>query len=117
MTPHDHTTKADAFDRRPGTDAVAETAGSAVLRLEIRGRVQGVGYRWAMVEQARLLGVGSWVRNHHDGSVEAVVAGSREAVERLLDWARRGPRTAAVSTVDVFPDAGAFDGFAARPTA
>ena len=82
-----------------------------VLRLEIRGVVQGVGYRWAMVEQARRVGVRGWVRNRQDGSVEAMLAGPSETVDRMVGWARQGPRAALVDTVDVFAGAGAFDSF------
>jgi acylphosphatase len=88
-----------------------------VYRLEIRGHVQGVGYRWAMGEQARHLGVRGWVRNRLDGSVEAMVAGAPEAVEQMIEWARRGPRGAVVARVDTFPADGAFDGFELLPTA
>ena len=87
-----------------------------VLRLEIRGLVQGVGYRWAMAEQARRLGLCGWVRNRRDGSVEAMVAGPADAVEQMVVWARQGPRSAAVSEVDVFADEGSFDAFEQRPT-
>jgi acylphosphatase len=87
-----------------------------VLRLEIRGLVQGVGYRWAMVEEARRLGIRGWVRNRRDGTVEAVVAGPREAVDRIVAWARRGPRSAVVDAVDVLAGEGVFDSFEARPT-
>ena len=88
-----------------------------VLRLEIRGRVQGVGYRWSMVGQAHRLGIRGWVRNRRDGSVEAVVAGAPDAVDRIVSWARRGPEGAVVEVVEVFPAEGAFDAFEQRPTA
>jgi len=88
-----------------------------VLRLEIRGRVQGVGYRWSMVEKARGLGIRGWVRNRRDGSVEATVAGPREAVDAIVAWSRRGPGPAVVATVDIFAAEGCFDSFDPRPTA
>lgn len=89
---------------------------ATVLRLEIRGLVQGVGYRWAMVEEARRLGIRGWVRNRHDGSVEAMVMGSPEAIDRIVIWTRQGPRSAVVTTVDVFAGEGSFDSFDERPT-
>ncbi len=89
---------------------------SSVLRLEIRGLVQGVGYRWSMVGEARRLGLRGWVRNRRDGSVEAVVAGAPEVLEHIINWARSGPEAAAVDTVDVFPAQGSFDSFEQRPT-
>ena len=88
-----------------------------VLRLQIRGRVQGVGYRASMVDQARRLSVNGWVRNRRDGSVEAVLAGGDDAVQRLVAWARVGPPAAVVDSVDVAPAEGRFNGFEQRPTA
>ena len=88
-----------------------------VRRLSIRGRVQGVGYRWSMTREAERLGVSGWVRNRLDGSVEAVVAGHVERVEALIAWAQRGPAGAAVIAVDIEETAGVFDGFEQRPTA
>jgi acylphosphatase len=86
--------------------------------LVIRGRVQGVGYRWSMVQAAKRLGVRGWVRNRRDGSVEALAAGDADAVEALVRWARQGPAGARVDAVDV-ADAGADgapDGFEQRET-
>ncbi len=88
-----------------------------VRRLAIRGRVQGVGYRWSMHQQAVRLGVDGWVRNRVDGSVEAVVAGSAAAVAAMIEWAHQGPAGARVLAVEVEVAQGCFDGFEQRPTA
>ncbi|HRE17054.1 MAG TPA: acylphosphatase [Rhodocyclaceae bacterium] len=69
--------------------------------LIISGLVQGVGYRYATLCEARHLGLSGWVRNRRDGTVEAVVAGSGEAVAALIAWARQGPPAARVSDVRV----------------
>ena len=85
-------------------------------RLAIRGRVQGVFYRESMRLEAERLGIAGWVRNRLDGSVEAVVQGSAEAVEAITRWARRGPEDARVTAVDAFDASGDFAGFEKRPT-
>jgi acylphosphatase len=89
--------------------------------LRIMGRVQGVGYRAALCAEAESCGIAGWVRNRRDGSVEALVQGSPEAVERLLDWARHGPPGARVTGIDVQAADGGSDcpysGFDCLPTA
>ena len=95
------------------------SGGEAVLiirHLCITGRVQGVGYRWSMAQEAKRLGVNGWVRNRLDGSVEAVVSGSIGSVEDLIEWAQRGPHLARVDGVDVAPARGLFEGFDQRET-
>lgn len=67
--------------------------------LRMHGRVQGVGYRWALCAEAQRLGLRGWVRNRRDGTVEALVAGPLEAVEALVVWAERGPSMARVDRV------------------
>jgi acylphosphatase len=89
---------------------------AAVKHLRIAGQVQGVGYRMGMERKARELGATGWVRNRHDGTVEAMVQGTPEAVEAMIEWARRGPRAAIVTDVKVSEGSGEFGGFAARPT-
>ena len=88
----------------------------ATLHLRIRGRVQGVGFRYAMDEQARSLGVTGWVRNRRDGSVEAMIQGPPAALAALREWSRRGPPGADVTGVDAEPAAGAFESFEMLPT-
>jgi acylphosphatase len=67
----------------------------------IRGRVQGVGFRYFTQDAARREGVTGWVRNLPDGSVEALVEGEFEAVMRVERAIRSGPRGARVEDVDV----------------
>lgn len=67
------------------------------LELRIRGRVQGVAFRWHARAAARRLGLTGWVRNEQDGSVRVVAEGDRGALEALADWAARGPDHAHVS--------------------
>ena len=87
------------------------------IRLRVQGLVQGVGFRHSLERQARHLGLGGWVRNRRDGSVEAVVCGDSGQVEALVAWARQGPALARVDHVQVTPDAGHFDAFEQLPTA
>ena len=85
-------------------------------RLSVRGRVQGVGFRYATVRVAMELGVTGWVRNRRDGSVEAVVQGPPEAVEALIAWAWRGPDSAIVESLEVSESEGEFATFETRST-
>ena len=71
------------------------------MRVVVRGRVQGVGFRVGAATRARSLGLGGWVRNRGDGAVEAVFEGPRERVELLVEWCRRGPAGAEVEAVEV----------------
>ena len=70
-------------------------------RLVVRGRVQGVWFRGATQDEAQRLGIAGWVRNRHDGAVEAEVEGAPPAVEALIAWAHRGPGAARVTDVAV----------------
>ena len=83
--------------------------------------MQGVGFRDALRAEALRLGVSGWVRHCADGSVEALLQGDDDAVERVVEWARRGPTLAKVLALDErLPEVGfdrAYSGFERWPTA
>lgn len=86
-------------------------------RLLIHGRVQGVWYRGWAVDMAHGLGLAGWVRNRRDGTVEAVVQGDEEAVDRFIALAREGPPAASVERIDVSDEEPAtLSGFEQRAT-
>lgn len=72
-----------------------------ILHVVIRGRVQGVGFRYATCDMARELRLRGWVRNLPGGEVEAEFHGPRETLETALAWCRQGPRVAHVTQVDI----------------
>lgn len=97
-----------------------ENIGLAIvaLHLTIHGRVQGVSYRAGAQGEALRLGLNGWVRNRHDGSVEALVSGARGSVDSFVEWTRRGPVGARVDRVEVTVDEIPKDkSFSIRPTA
>jgi acylphosphatase len=88
------------------------------VRFVISGRVQGVGFRMFVERQASKRGVRGWVRNRHDGTVEALVIGDERALGEMEAACRRGPSLAVVTQLNRFDSADdGSDGFEARPTA
>ena len=71
-----------------------------VKHLKITGRVQGVGYRYFTLQNARERGVTGWVKNMRDGSVEALLAGPKEQVVELIEKLKAGPFSARVSAIE-----------------
>ena len=69
------------------------------IHLEVRGRVQGVGFRWFVVERAQQLKLSGWVRNRPDGHVEVAAAGPADAVASLETAVKSGPRSARIEEV------------------
>ena len=69
-------------------------------RFLVRGRVQGVGFRWFVEREAHILQIAGWVRNNHDGSVEVLAMGTREQLAGLRSRLREGPRAARVDDVE-----------------
>lgn len=72
-------------------------------RYIVRGRVQGVGFRWFVDHEARQLGLSGWVRNNLDGTVEVLAIGNEQQHSALRDKLQRGPRAARVDEVKVIP--------------
>jgi acylphosphatase len=77
--------------------------GDAIRQVTIRGRVQGVGYRYWVENQAVAHALEGWVRNRRDGSVEALFSGPDEVVSNMVAACRRGPSSARVDAVDEHP--------------
>jgi acylphosphatase len=86
-------------------------------RLIISGAVQGVGFRDWLAGTARRLDISGWVRNLPDGTVEALLSGSTDAVEECARACRRGPPLAVVQSItETLADPPAELGFHKRPT-
>jgi acylphosphatase len=86
------------------------------VKVIIRGRVQGVGYREWTERQAQEAGLAGYVRNRREGSVELVISGSEAQIAAMLEQCRKGPRLAAVEELEVLADEWAGEGFSILPT-
>ena len=89
----------------------------ACVHIWVTGRVQGVGFRYTLADEARSRKLRGWVRNRRDGSVEAIVAGAAGDVDAIVAWARRGPPAAQVTAVETTPAEGEVTDFEVVPTA
>jgi len=89
------------------------------LHARVEGRVQGVGFRYLVLDNAQPLGITGWVRNRWDGTVEVVAEGTREELDSLLAAIQRGPHRHTTSSVKPgWLDAtGEFNSFRIRRTA
>jgi acylphosphatase len=95
----------------------AQPLGTRLVR--VRGRVQGIGYRHACIQQARALGVTGWVRNRTDDSVEALLQGPLRQVVGMCEWMRDAvpsARVDAIEVTEVQAPVATFDGFEQRPS-
>ena len=78
----------------------------------ISGKVQGVGYRYSTMNEAKRLGLNGWVRNLPDSRVEAIFEGESEVVEEMIRWCHQGPIAAVVKDVLVeYSEAEGLQGF------
>ncbi len=96
------------------------SAGPEQARLHalVDGSVQGVGFRAFVIDHATALGLQGWVRNLSDGRVEVVAEGPQDALEKLLERLRLGPRSAFVTEVEKewLPATGEYKNFNVRGT-
>ena len=86
------------------------------VRILVTGRVQGVFFRQTLKVMAKRNNILGWVRNLKDGRVEAVLEGSEEGLDRVIEWAHAGPANARVDDVDIRNEEplGEFDSFDVR---
>jgi len=80
----------------------SEKIATEARRFIVRGRVQGVGFRWFVEREAHTLGIAGWVRNNADSSVEVLAMGSPEQLSGLRSRLQQGPRAARVDAVEQF---------------
>lgn len=101
-----------------GEPSASRSQNSRTVHFRVTGRVQGVYFRAWMAEQAATLMLEGWVRNRRDGSIEALISGHADAVDRMLRFCRQGPPDAAVAQLEIVQEGGASPaGFAILPTA
>jgi acylphosphatase len=81
--------------------ASAEKFSVQARRFLVRGRVQGVGFRWFVEREAAILQIAGWVRNNPDGTVEVLAQGTRDQLAGLHSRLREGPRAARIEDVEV----------------
>ena len=81
---------------------MTQDSGLTARRFIVRGRVQGVGFRWFVEREAKQLGLAGWVQNNEDSTVECLAAGPNEKVEALKARLAQGPRASRVDRVDEF---------------
>jgi acylphosphatase len=88
----------------------------ARVTLRIKGRVQGVGFRYSVQDEAARLGLTGWVRNTREGDVELLAEGTKAQLHCLVTWSHAGPRGALVTNVEQqwLPYVGEFDTFKIR---
>jgi acylphosphatase len=98
------------------TEQGEQPASKARLHAIVRGRVQGVSFRYYTVSTAQRLGLVGWVANRWDGSVETVAEGTRKALDQFLAFLHKGPSAAMVESVDAkwHPPTGEFGSFRVR---
>ena len=96
---------------------------SAICHVVVRGRVQGVGYRAFVEDEAARRALAGWVRNRRDGTVEALFSGDATVIEDMISACRKGPWGARVDGIDQregspaeLAQRGQFAAFAVRPT-
>jgi len=95
-----------------------EEASKARFHATVEGRVQGVGFRYFVLDNAVSLGLAGWVRNRYDQSVEVMAEGEREGLDRLVTLLWKGPRSSFVTNVKIEWQAfqGEFSRFSVRST-
>lgn len=100
----------------PLPDHLTSTAGPVRLEATVRGRVQGVGFRYYVLREAMQVGLGGWVANRPDGGVECLAEGDASDLAALLEALHEGPPGAIVDRVEArwMPATGGFDGFSVR---